>query len=186
MSKLNEFISNSKSFNGFEFRGNFTLLNEFTDMYDIYLRDGVNLLDAYSDYVYLSWGKMEVNECKTFEECDKLHESLSLLRKYKLVDPDDLCDARHKVAFYRSNYKRRIESQINAPRKNACSFTKKLAVKNEVIRLHGDKCLCCGSTKITLDHVIPVHLGGKNEIANLQPLCKSCNSKKSTKIIDYR
>lgn len=186
MSKLNDFIGGSKTFTGFEFKGNYNIVRSFLLMYDIYLNENINLLDAYSDYIYLSWEKMEGNESKTFEECDRLYNSLSLLRKYKLVDPDNLSDARYKLKFYSSNYRKRIESQINAPRKNACSFTKKLAVKNEVIRLHGDKCLCCGSPKITLDHVIPVYLGGKNEIENLQPLCKSCNSKKSTKIIDYR
>lgn len=50
-----------------------------------------------------------------------------------------------------------------------------------------NKCLCCGSSeKLTVDHIIPLKLGGKNIIENIQPLCKSCNSKKGIKIIDYR
>lgn len=53
---------------------------------------------------------------------------------------------------------------------------------------YGNKCLCCGRTdvKLTLDHVIPLKMGGENTIGNSQPLCRSCNSKKSTKTIDYR
>lgn len=49
------------------------------------------------------------------------------------------------------------------------------------------KCLGCGRVeKLTVDHVVPLSLGGNNWPANLQPLCLSCNLKKHTKIIDYR
>jgi 5-methylcytosine-specific restriction endonuclease McrA len=61
---------------------------------------------------------------------------------------------------------------------------------------YGGKCLCCGVTgiKLTADHVIPLSFAEKpgyegiplNAIGNIQPLCKSCNSKKNTKHIDYR
>ncbi len=48
-------------------------------------------------------------------------------------------------------------------------------------------CLCCGaSAKITVDHVVPLVLGGSNRINNLQPLCSRCNSSKGIRVIDYR
>lgn len=51
-------------------------------------------------------------------------------------------------------------------------------------------CLCCKKQepeiKLTLDHVIPIKLGGLNVIENAQPLCGSCNCKKNAKHIDYR
>lgn len=51
----------------------------------------------------------------------------------------------------------------------------------------GDVCLACGSKEdITIDHVVPLCKGGTNSIENLQPLCKSCNSRKRTLIKDYR
>jgi 5-methylcytosine-specific restriction endonuclease McrA len=53
---------------------------------------------------------------------------------------------------------------------------------------YGNRCLCCGkkNVKLTQDHVIPLDLGGRHAIENLQPLCVSCNSSKGTRIMDYR
>jgi 5-methylcytosine-specific restriction endonuclease McrA len=51
-------------------------------------------------------------------------------------------------------------------------------------------CLCCKrqepEIKLTLDHVLPIAMGGKNVIENAQPLCLSCNCSKQDKHIDYR
>jgi len=53
------------------------------------------------------------------------------------------------------------------------------------------QCARCGKLAteeklMTADHVVPISVGGANVIANLQPLCLSCNSKKGDKIADYR
>lgn len=52
----------------------------------------------------------------------------------------------------------------------------------------GNRCLCCGrdDVQLTVDHIVPVSMGGSNDISNIQPLCKSCNSRKHQKIVDYR
>lgn len=48
-------------------------------------------------------------------------------------------------------------------------------------------CLRCGVNKdLTIDHVIPVSLGGSNHHSNLQVLCRSCNSIKGNYPEDYR
>lgn len=50
-----------------------------------------------------------------------------------------------------------------------------------------NKCLCCGQERpLTADHIVPVSRGGSNFIENIQPLCKPCNSRKNTRIIDFR
>lgn len=51
------------------------------------------------------------------------------------------------------------------------------------------RCVCCGASgKLTRDHIIPVtHPESSEWIENIQPLCRSCNAKKSNRdIVDYR
>jgi 5-methylcytosine-specific restriction endonuclease McrA len=51
----------------------------------------------------------------------------------------------------------------------------------------GDRCLVCGTTeRLACDHIWPLSLGGSNDLDNLQPLCRGCNSRKNTSIADYR
>ena len=51
----------------------------------------------------------------------------------------------------------------------------------------GNYCIACGFPwKLTIDHVVPLVRGGRNDISNIQPLCHGCNSMKHTHIIDYR
>jgi len=51
----------------------------------------------------------------------------------------------------------------------------------------GGKCLCCGAAReLTVDHVVPLARGGRNDIGNLQLLCQACNRRKGTQTIDYR
>ena len=56
----------------------------------------------------------------------------------------------------------------------------------EVLMAYGNRCLRCGSPKITVDHVIPISEGGIDTKENTQPLCLSCNSSKKCQHTDYR
>lgn len=60
----------------------------------------------------------------------------------------------------------------------------------ELCELYGNKCLdpeCTDPARpLTVDHVIPISLGGLDSIHNVQPLCQPCNSKKHAKVKDFR
>jgi len=64
------------------------------------------------------------------------------------------------------------------------SFTK--AEFKELCNQYGNVCLRCRKGRILVaDHVIPIALGGKNDITNIQPLCRKCNSAKGQYTIDF-
>jgi 5-methylcytosine-specific restriction protein A len=59
---------------------------------------------------------------------------------------------------------------------------KRKSISPIIMERDGHKCINCDTeTNLTIDHVIPIHLGGSNEIANLQTMCLSCNIKKGIK-----
>lgn len=82
-------------------------------------------------------------------------------------------------------WKQRRRAKI---RGNGGSFTANewLTIKQQ----HEHQCLCCGRSEPEIalepDHIIPVSKEGTSFIDNIQPLCRSCNARKSDKIIDYR
>jgi 5-methylcytosine-specific restriction endonuclease McrA len=49
------------------------------------------------------------------------------------------------------------------------------ALRKAVFATKGRFCWWCGQPAGTVDHVLPVVLGGGHELANLVPACKRCN-----------
>lgn len=55
----------------------------------------------------------------------------------------------------------------------------------KVLEAYGNVCLRCGAKEnIQIDHVVPLSKGGTNLLENLQPLCRSCNARKSDRNSD--
>ncbi len=48
---------------------------------------------------------------------------------------------------------------------------------------YGGRCAYCSRPATTQDHVVPLSRGGRHEIANVVPACKSCNSSKRDKLV---
>lgn len=55
-------------------------------------------------------------------------------------------------------------------------------LRQKVLNKHLSKCAICGSDEhIEIDHIIPISLGGKSALENLQCLCMTCNRSKHNK-----
>lgn len=56
------------------------------------------------------------------------------------------------------------------------------SVRKYVFERDNYHCQSCNKThletKLTIDHIIPLALGGENDISNLQTLCYCCNQQK--------
>ena len=53
----------------------------------------------------------------------------------------------------------------------------------DIRRLKASSCFICESSKnLQVDHLIPLALGGRHSIGNLQALCQSCNRAKFNKL----
>lgn len=56
-------------------------------------------------------------------------------------------------------------------------------------RKYKNICLCCKKSepeiKLTEDHIIPLSMGGTDKIANIQPLCQACNTRKHATALTY-
>lgn len=98
-------------------------------------------------------------------------------------------DRRKRRSYLQAEYKRRNPGAYRDTKRN-CKLKRRGAqgshTENEwqdLLAKHDHKCISCGDNKdLTRDHIIPISKGGTNFIENIQPLCRSCNSRKSNKI----
>lgn len=70
---------------------------------------------------------------------------------------------------------------------NGGSFTREEFVA--LVERCGHRCVACATpasaVNLEPDHIVPIKLGGSNDIANIQPLCRSCNAKKAANVVNY-
>lgn len=86
-----------------------------------------------------------------------------------------------RAPSYESNSYRRSEAR----NRSNTHYTKTQWA--DLCSLYGNRCVACKRKRaLAADHVIPLYAGGSDDILNIQPLCKSCNSRKGTDTTDYR
>lgn len=110
-------------------------------------------------------------------------------REYVKNNPDKIKELNRK--WYKDHpEKTRAKNRKYKSRKRGNGGVITVLQEKELYKFYNFTCLCCErrepEVKMTLDHVLPISKGGKNVIENAQPLCKSCNSRKNNRHIDYR
>lgn len=82
-----------------------------------------------------------------------------------------------------SKTRRRSKNDKKGLRSLPAKRRRKLRAK--VLERYNHKCAQCGKgqdqVELTIDHIIPVTLDGKNILSNLRVLCRLCNEKKGLK-----
>lgn len=109
-------------------------------------------------------------------------------RAYK-ADPDKVTERVRR--WQRENPDRvRINENRRRTKKTAAGGSYTAQEWKALCAQYDHHCLRCGrqepEIELTADHILPVSMGGSSDISNIQPLCKSCNSSKNAKYIDYR
>ena len=62
-----------------------------------------------------------------------------------------------------------------------------METKNKVWSRDGGCCVWCGSrSKVTVDHIISVCLGGNHSLSNLRLLCRECDKLRHNPIVFRR
>lgn len=147
-----------------------------------------------------SWKTSTCDECITagIKYCPSCNTVLPITAFYKLKGGLTTgfckdCERQRSNASKREAYKadpyakdkERIRTHARRAAVRADAYT--IAEWLSVVELFNNSCAYCGSKhNLTMDHVVPIALGGTNTYRNIIPACKSCNSRKnSTELIAW-
>jgi hypothetical protein len=94
------------------------------------------------------------------------------------------CNRRHYIT-HKCQYHDRVHNRNARLRGNGGKHTTR--EWDALCQKHAFRCVACHKRKpLVRDHVVPISIGGTNDISNIQPLCAMCNAKKYVRVIDYR
>lgn len=104
-------------------------------------------------------------------------------RVEEVSDEEQLC---HQESQYNClsqlHFKTPVERRVERQRKAGPLDRDAFYAKCDAL---GWRCQICGRKltrdTVTIDHIVPLARHGRNNIENLQPLCRSCNSRKGTR-----
>ena len=109
-------------------------------------------------------------------------------KRWELANPKKAREMRNR--WWRDNPESKTSANSNRrARKMEAGGSYTGGELRELYNYYGNRCLSCGRDDVSLeaDHVIALANGGTNDIGNIQPLCKSCNTSKGAHHnTDYR
>ena len=146
----------------------------------------------------------ECRECRATRYRENRAKEIARAKAWQAANPDRV--TQNNAAYYGRNVQSEAErntrwrqqnpegkAAIDArrrTRKTEAGGSFSAAEWRQLKAGYGNCCLCCGisgeNATLAADHVIPVALGGTSNIENIQPLCRSCNSRKKDTVVDYR
>ena len=147
---------------------------------------------------------MNINDCNKYygENLEDEEKRKERNCKYDIEHQEELKERRRKYLADHPNHPKKVYDNEHREemykREKICSHNRRAYIKgnggtmtaqdwNDILDQAGHKCLKCGNTEnLSLDHIIPVTKGGRNDKNNTQVLCMPCNSSKGTRTIDYR
>lgn len=136
------------------------------------------------------WREANPERCKEYSRKwrrENLTQHNETNRKWRENNPDK---AKEAVKRWNKNNPDKataiVHRRLAKKKSNGGQFTAE--EWNKLCDQYGNRCVCCGrcDVRLTVDHVIPLKMGGTSNIDNIQPLCQECNSRKNAKHIDYR
>jgi 5-methylcytosine-specific restriction endonuclease McrA len=135
---------------------------------------------------------------KKYEKTDKFKQSQ---RRYSKTEKCRICKKKYRdkhkeeAKEFHSKYRRlhldkyRYYQQIRRSLELGAIGSHTFEEWELLKKQYNFTCPCCHRKEpkifLTEDHIIPLSKGGSNLIENIQPLCRSCNCSKHTKIIKY-
>lgn len=134
---------------------------------------------------YLRWKKEKPEQLKEIQR--RANKKYALKKTW--LKPENKIKSYIRIKEWIKNNPEKIKiirKRAKAKRRGVVgSYT--LAEWELLLKQYAHTCPCCERDDVELhaDHIIPIIKGGSNFIENIQPLCKSCNSSKYTKIIFY-
>ena len=128
-----------------------------------------------------------VNECGRVWRRSNPEKARASQRNWKQSNKDRVSQAA-RDRWLKNPEQKLAWNQARRARKKEVGGSYTAAEWKELLEHYGHRCLCCGRSDValTVDHIVPITKGGRNDIDNIQPLCQGCNSRKSNKTIDYR
>jgi 5-methylcytosine-specific restriction endonuclease McrA len=145
-----------------------------------------------------SQAREKIERLKDQEHQKKLRDRRLAREKRRYRENPEAAQARH-AQWRQDNPDRHRAIMREAARRHRREHPDRYAARragisraewNAIKAKYNHRCLCCGATepdiRLEPDHVIPISRGGRNIVANIQPLCRSCNARKNAKTTDYR
>jgi 5-methylcytosine-specific restriction endonuclease McrA len=129
--------------------------------------------------------------------CEKCHKRLKLhLQKRDLAETETGRSLeKWELEWSRLRFRDEIDRIARQDRSTNLRWVRKFAAQDKYTKSefkalcnqYGNVCLRCRKKRVLVaDHIIPIALGGKNDITNIQPLCRKCNGIKNVDSTDYR